>query len=250
MYKLLVTATTIGVAITGPTISSVSAACSPVTDVYNPNTAGGASEWAFASVQTSGSGSSCAGNGCIMNFLDNAWLAGQAYTRGQEVLDTHFQIQVVATAGTSGAATPAWKTTVNASTTDGTVKWLDQGPLVAAYAAWVHGTAYAVGNEIVDSNNNIQVVTVAGTSGAGAPTWKTTVNTTTSDGSVTWNEIGPLATHSLAEAGGTTGLIIDNVVTSPVGSSQVYFRTLSDQTCTTSGTLGGCATQASQSALQ
>lgn len=250
LYKLPITATTIGIAIAGPAISSVAAGCSPVTDVYNPNTAGGASEWAFAAVQSSGAGSSCAGNGCLMNFLDNAWLSGNAYTIGQEVLDTHFQIQVVATAGTSGATTPTWKTTVHATTTDGGVKWLDQGPLAAAYASWTNGNAYAVGNEIVDSNGNIQVVTVAGTSGAGAPTWKTTVNATTSDGSVTWNEIGAIATHSLAATGGTTGLIIDNVVTFPPGSSQVYFRTLSDQVCATSGTLGGCATQASQSALQ
>jgi hypothetical protein len=52
-------------------------------------------------------------------------------------------------------------------------------------------------------------------------------------------------------AGGTSGIIIDNFVsalTEP-GASQVYFSTLSDQPCGTSGT-GGCAVQASQSALK
>jgi hypothetical protein len=34
------------------------------------------------------------------------------------------------------------------------------------------------------------------------------------------------------------------------GGSQVYFSTLTDQTCTTSGGTGGCAVQASQSGLQ
>jgi len=50
-------------------------------------------------------------------------------------------------------------------------------------------------------------------------------------------------------SGGTSGIIIDNS-SSVVGASQVYFTPLSDQTCTTSGGLpGGCAIQASQSAL-
>ena len=53
------------------------------------------------------------------------------------------------------------------------------------------------------------------------------------------------------EAGGTSGIIIDNTLTTG-GASQVYFSTLgSSGTCSTSGTLttGGCAVQASQSGL-
>ena len=48
--------------------------------------------------------------------------------------------------------------------------------------------------------------------------------------------------------GGTSGIIIDNSA-SDVGASQIYFTPLSDQTCTTSATSGGCAIQASQSGL-
>ncbi len=48
--------------------------------------------------------------------------------------------------------------------------------------------------------------------------------------------------------GGTSAIIIDNS-SSAGGASQVYFTPLSDQLCTTSGGTGGCAIQASQSAL-
>ena len=59
----------------------------------------------------------------------------------------------------------------------------------------------------------------------------------------------PAATISagLAAAGGTSGIIIDNVATTPTGASQVYFSTLGSQSC--AGVSGGCAVQASQSGL-
>jgi hypothetical protein len=61
------------------------------------------------------------------------------------------------------------------------------------------------------------------------------------------------ASAGLAAAGGTSGIIIDNVVSSTTGASQVYFSTLSNQACNGNGTTGsgsgGCAVQASQNAL-
>ncbi|MGO9367381.1 MAG: hypothetical protein ACLP0H_07085 [Terriglobales bacterium] len=57
-------------------------------------------------------------------------------------------------------------------------------------------------------------------------------------------------TAAIAEAGGTSGLVIDDTVTSSsLTAAQVYFSPLSNQLCTTSATTGGCAVQASQSAL-
>ena len=75
---------------------------------------------------------------------------------------------------------------------------------------------------------------------------------TTGDGTVNWINTGAVATLALASKGGTSGIIEDNAVsqTTQAGASQVYFTTLGDQTCTTSGTTGGCAVQASQPALQ
>jgi len=57
-------------------------------------------------------------------------------------------------------------------------------------------------------------------------------------------------TAKFAATGGTSGIVIDNTVAPGTQhTSQVYFSTLSNQTC--NGTTGvGCAVQASQSALQ
>lgn len=59
------------------------------------------------------------------------------------------------------------------------------------------------------------------------------------------------------EAGGTSGIIIDNAASSPTGTSQVYFSPLAAQACAGNNgtgsqgqaTSGGCATQASQAGL-
>ena len=70
---------------------------------------------------------------------------------------------------------------------------------------------------------------------------------------VTNSALPASARAGLATAGGTSGIIIDNVATSTTGASQVYFSTLSNQTCNGNGTTGsgsgGCAVQASQKAL-
>jgi hypothetical protein len=73
----------------------------------------------------------------------------------------------------------------------------------------------------------------------------------TAPNTVTWENVGAIASADAAAAGGTSGIIIDNFVGSGTlaGASQVYFSTLSDQACGTSGT-GGCAVQASQAKLQ
>jgi hypothetical protein len=48
-----------------------------------------------------------------------------------------------------------------------------------------------------------------------------------------------------AEAGGTSGIVIDNFSLA-TGASNIYFTTLSPQPCSTSGGTGGCAIQTSQ----
>jgi hypothetical protein len=251
IYRVPILSGTMQTVVPGPVLANATTACSPVTDIANPNATGGATEWFFASATASGLGNNCASGGCLTNFKSQQWQPSTAYVVGQQVLDTHFQIQTVRVKGTSKATAPAWSTTIGATTDDGAnLKWLNAGPIEASYATWVASNPYNLNQEIVDSNGNIQLVTTAGTSKAGThPTWKTTVDGTTTDGSVKWLNVGAMATASLSAAGGTSGIIIDNVSTM-AGASQVYFTTQSNQTCTTSGGTGGCAMQASQSALK
>ncbi len=253
LYQVQITSGgVLGTVVTGPVLSGSNTGCSPVTDVFNPNVIGGGTEFMFASVQTNGISTPCAGGGCIMNFIDTPWLALTVYAVGQEVLDNNFHMEVVATAGTSGATVPLWDIVTGGSTTDGTVQWLDQGAESASSpAAWIALHVYASGSEILDRNNNIELVTVAGTSGSSIPTFNATAGGTTSDGTATWTNVGAVGSAALAAAGGTSAIIIDNTVPSNTlsGASEVYFSTLSDQVCGTSST-GGCAVQASQAALQ
>ena len=118
-------------------------------------------------------------------------------------------------------------------------------------SGWTTG-AKTLGQTILDSNFNIQKVTSAGTSGASAPSWNLTQDGATSDSGVTWTNLGQLIPSATqAEAGGTSGIVVDNVSTS-AHSSSMYFTTLTgSQTCGTSG--GGnnstCAVNVTQAGL-
>jgi hypothetical protein len=252
VYQVAIHGGVLGTVNAGPTLSNSSAPCSPVTDVLNPNAAGGATEWIFASTEASGVSSACAGGGCVMNFKDTPWLASTSYSIGQEIVDSNFDIEVVKKAGISGGSVPFWTTTVGGLITDGTMKWLDQGKVSAVtLPGWITDTSYNLRTLILDSNNNIQFVTIAGTSGTSVPVWSAVVGATTTDNTVTWKNLGAIASSALPAAGGTSGIILDNILSSGIlaGASQVYFSTLGNQTCGSTGA-GGCAVQASQSALQ
>jgi hypothetical protein len=252
LYQVPVVSGAFGTVIAGPILSNSTTPCSPVSDVLNPNAAGGPTEWIFASAESNGTSTACAAGGCIYNFTDTPWKPLTAYSVGQEILDTHFQIQVVSTAGTSGSAAPGWSPIIGRSTTDATVHWLNQGGQSAfTPPAWKSNHAYALHTKILDGNKNVQFVTTAGTSSGTIPTFSTTPGAVTSDGgTLKWTNLGAIATTALPAAGGTSGIVIDNTVSSgtQAGASQVYFSTLSNQACA-DGT-GGCAVQASQSALQ
>ena len=231
--------------------------CSPVTDILNPNASGGAAERVFFSVQDLGHPTACAAGGCAMSFVDSPWQASTSFAVGQEVLvlsSNTLYINVAIVAGTSGSTAPTWPNVVGALTLDGGVTWLNQGlTTLVALPNWAASHTYTAPTRILDSNGNVEIVTIPGVSGTPtAPTWSTTAGGLTVDGTVTWINAGVLPSAALASAGGTSGIIIDNFVGSGTmaGASQVYFSTLSDQLCTTSATTGGCAMQASQSALK
>jgi hypothetical protein len=80
------------------------------------------------------------------------------------------------------------------------------------FGAWAATHAYSVGNLIVDSNNNIQRCTTAGTSGGAHPTWATTIGATTNDQSpLVWTLVAlhtaptPLIGHLLVPSFPYTG---------------------------------------------
>ena len=260
LYQVQYSAGAFVTVIPGPLLStSASIPCSPVTDILNPNASGGSTEWIFASAENGGVSSICASGGCVFNFKDKPWLPSTAYALGQEVLDSHFQIQVVTKAGTSGATAPGWQTIPGKITTDNGVHWINQGVQSAlTLPAWVADNSYTKSvSKILDVNNNIELVTAytthtaTCTSGGTLPTFNPTPGMTTTDGTCIWTNLGGLATAAMAAAGGTSGIIIDNTVGSGTlaGASQVYFSTLSGG-CGGTHNADGCAVQASQSALQ
>ena len=143
-----------------------------------------------------------------MNFITQPRQASHVYTVGQRVLDTHFQIQAVRTAGTSGINVPGWSTTIGTSTTDGTVRWVNQGPHTAGHASWTKNHAYARRAEIVDTNGYVEAVTTPGSSSGTQPIWSTTVGAFVNDGGLRWRNVGAVATASIAAAGGSSGIIL------------------------------------------
>ena len=233
-------------------------ACSPVTDIANPNAAGGSTEHVFFGAQNNAHPTLCSSGGCAMSYVTTPWTASTAYTAGQEVLvyntsNHNLYINVATNSGTTGTTAPTWPSVLGTITADGGVNWINQGPsTVTPLSGWLASHRYASGSYIIDSNGNVEIST-SGTarSGTSAPAWNTTVNGDTTDGGVVWVNAGAWPSTGLPAAGGTSGFVIDNVVGSGTlaGASQVYFSTLSNQACGSGGT-GGCAVQASQSALQ
>jgi hypothetical protein len=204
-------------------------------------------------VQNNGSSLCAFSAGCVFDLLDTPWQRSTGYTVGQRILSGKLHVETVLTAGTSGTTAPSWTNFAGAQTTDGTVVWIDQGSLDQALTnSWQASHTYAASNShFIDSNGNVEVSTTPGVSGSSQPIWNTSVGGATPDNTVIWTNAGAAGIAVLPAAGGASGVIIDNIVSGTLaGTSQVYFTTLSDQTCATSGGTGGCAVQASQTALQ
>lgn len=228
------------------------AACSPVTDVPNPNGSPGPIERIFVSTQDDGSAAVCAGGGCLSSFVDTPWNASTEYAAGQQILSSrlHTETVIQGGGGLSGTTTPSWGIRAGLTTSDYHVTWIDQGTVAPALSAWAPSTSYTANSgRILDSNGNVEVALIGGKSGVSAPSWSTIIGNSTNDNKVTWVNAGPFASASIAATGGASGIIWDNIVspTTLNGASQIYFSTLGNQACT--GGTGGCAVQASQAGL-
>ena len=108
------------------------------------------------------------------------WKANTPFSIGAEILDSNGNLEVAAVPGVSGATPPVWATAVGADTTDGGVTWR----LVSRSfrPLWAPGTAFNVGDQVVDSNGNVETAVSPGTSGGALPAWPTTPGATITDG--------------------------------------------------------------------
>jgi hypothetical protein len=140
------------------------------------------------------SGQTTQDSGVTWNNLGrSAWQPNTGYSAGQAILDSNAVIQLATIGGTSGANAPAWSEAANATTSDTSVVWLNNGPLT-----WQPSKEYEAGQIVLDSNGNLQLVTVPdgngnpqpvgtlGSSGIVQPAWNTVPNGQTVDGTVTW----------------------------------------------------------------
>ena len=80
-----------------------------------------------------------------------AWVANTFYSNPGVIVDSNGNLQIVITAGVSGASAPAWAVVVGNPTTDGTVTW--HMLQTAASLVWAAGHAYATGDFIVADGN-------------------------------------------------------------------------------------------------
>lgn len=119
---------------------------------------------------------------------------------------------------TSGLLTDSRQTSLGGLTgSPNEVGWtqiIDASPLIALSAGgpepvdilplgtWTPSTRYCIGDQILDSNDNIQFVSVNGVSGSSEPTWGTEPDDTVNDGTVEWTCLFPCPSgelHAIAE---------------------------------------------------
>jgi phage tail sheath protein FI len=114
-----------------------------------------------------------------------SWQAGHAFLLNDYILDANGNLQKATTAGTSGAAPPAWPTTLNATKAEGpdTLVWTLVAVNVGVIPEWSSGHTYSVGDTILDSNLNLVMAIVGGTAAAAHPVWPTVVGNTVTEAS-------------------------------------------------------------------
>lgn len=118
------------------------------------------------------------------------WIASGTFGFQNSLLDANGNIEyqtVNSTVSTNLLTFPSWSQIIGSTVIDGTAIWENVGPT----GNWVASNAYVKPTVVTDTNNNLQLVTTAGTSGATVPSWNATFGGTTTDSGVTWTNIGP-----------------------------------------------------------
>ena len=118
------------------------------------------------------------------------WVAGTFYSKGFQIQDSNGHLQTVTTAGKSGTTEPTWPTSAGATIADGTITWqltfnrtaallpararmfsVPCYPVIWDQDTWQANTAVALGQKIMDTNGEIRICSLAGTTGGTQPSW-------------------------------------------------------------------------------
>jgi hypothetical protein len=169
--------------------------------------------------------------------------------------------------GITESTQPAWQTTPGSVTVDGGVQWICKGSSIqkwgisapslaptaanavaqSQYSSWAADTIYSPSLSVIDGNNNVQILTTAGTTGSSEPSWNTSVGGTTTDGTAVWTNNGTAnwQANSSYDVGDTISVVF-SVTTSYIqydayGHSQTIYESYSVSAvfkCITAGSSG------------
>lgn len=187
----------------------------------------------------------------ILDVKNWSSVAGQAVELGQIIFPDaatgSTTAQIATTAGTAGTTSPSFSDLAGTTTSDGAAVWTSLGatttigsapdwkassytplgtvilprrPVSIPYDWLVQqgrlevpqvGTNVNVGT-IVEATGSYQVCTESGTTGVAAPSFSATHGATTTDGTVTWESLGPDlplgSVYFIATTGGTSGSVL------------------------------------------
>ena len=193
------------------------------------------------------------------NPLNRQWSPLATIPANYAILDSNNNVQYAYGAvipQTTGATVPVWGTnppllsssfsgsplTIPGSATqDGSVLWTNCGSPIS----WSSTTTLPTSQALIDSNGNWQILTSSsdifyGITGATVPVWNATLYGTTTDGTITWTNVGPgsviitgsveyaFSYHSIDGSVTTASpLVLQNVNSAVVGTSGAYRAVLS-----------------------
>jgi len=131
------------------------------------------------------------------------WYPNFVFAANAIVVDTSGHVQRVTTPGTSGPAQPTFND-ASGSVTDG-LQWTDEG----VPGTWTANTPYSLNTVILDGASHVQQVITAGTSD---PTTSPSFNdsgSTTTDGTVVWQDRGTAGPWTASTPYGLNAVITD-----------------------------------------
>lgn len=123
---------------------------------------------------------------------------------GADIVDSNTNLQFVISSGVSGGGAPAWATTVNATTTDNTITWSEQGPASTHSLSWSFGFGYVYSYKArAGSDPYVLQVPPLGTLPLGPPTGSADGSVSTASPSAQFTGPNPGAVINVSGIGST-----------------------------------------------